>query len=236
MSVFILGEQPVFPDPAFADPDGLLAVGGDLSRERLVNAYAHGIFPWYSSNTPILWWSPDPRPLLNPAEVHVSRSLRRVLNKNPFDIRLDTDFEQVLAGCAKTPRPQGDGTWLTSEMIEAYMELHESGLAHSVEAWQDGRMVGGLYGVSLGKAFFGESMFYNEPCASKVAFVTLCRQLADWDFHFIDCQQTTPHMTALGAMEFCRKDFLMMLQKAIRHPTRRGMWRFDSEDALAAAE
>lgn len=232
MSVFILGEQPIFPDPAFADPDGLLAVGGDLSRERLISAYAHGIFPWYSSSTPILWWSPDPRPLINPAKVHVSRSLRRTLNKGRYEVRFDTAFEDVIAGCAKTPRPQGEGTWLTNDMIEAYLDLHDAGLAHSVEAWADGELLGGLYGVSLGKAFFGESMFFHEPSASKVAFVTLCRQLADWGFHFIDCQQTTPHMLAFGAVEYSRGAFMTQLKDAINYPTLRGRWRFDHQTDL----
>ena len=224
MSVFILGEQPVFPDPAFADPDGLLAVGGDLTRERLVCAYANGIFPWYSSTTPILWWSPDPRPVIVPRRVHVSRSLRKVLKRQEFDIRIDTAFEDVIAACAKTPRPQGEGTWLVNDMIEAYLDLHESGLAHSVEAWRDGELMGGLYGVSLGKAFFGESMFFRTPNASKAAFVTLCRLLHEWEFHLVDCQQTTPHMLALGAQEMRRREFMGLLKCAIRMPTRRGAW------------
>lgn len=224
MSVFILGEQPVFPDPAFADPDGLLAVGGDLSRERLVSAYAHGIFPWYSASTPILWWSPDPRPIIEPPKIHVCRTLRKVLRKQPFEIRLDTVFDRVLKGCAKTPRPQGDGTWLVSEMMEAYLDLHDMGLAHSVEAWQDGKLVGGLYGVSLGRAFFGESMFYHVPNASRVAFVVLVRLLESWDFHFVDCQQATPHMLHFGAQELHRQEFLERLRAAIGFPTLRGKW------------
>lgn len=234
MSVFILGEQPIFPDPAYADPDGLLAVGGDLSRERLVSAYAHGIFPWYSSSTPILWWSPDPRPIIEPARVHVCRTLRKLLRKKPFEIRLDTAFDQVLVGCAKTPRPQGDGTWLVSEMMEAYLDLHDMGLAHSVEAWQGGRLVGGLYGVSLGRAFCGESMFYHVPGASQAAFATLNRLLEHWGFHFIDCQQTTPHMLHFGAQEVGRDEFLARLREAIGFPTMRGKWQLPAgfEDGL----
>jgi leucyl/phenylalanyl-tRNA--protein transferase len=224
MSVFILGEQLIFPDPAYADPDGLLAVGGDLSKERLVSAYAHGIFPWYSSTTPILWWSPDPRPIIEPTRIVVARSLRKLLRKLPFQITLDRAFEEVIAACARTKRPQGEGTWLISEMIEAYMDLHETGLAHSVEAWQDGRLVGGLYGVSLGRAFFGESMFFHVPNASKAAFVTLNRLLAQWEFHFVDCQQATPHMLKFGAQEVSRREFLARLRAAIQHPTRRGLW------------
>lgn len=224
MSVFILGEQPIFPDPAFADPDGLLAVGGDLSRERLVSAYAHGIFPWYSSTTPILWWSPDPRPIIEPSRIHVARSLRKLLRQQPFEITLDLAFEQVIAACAKTKRPQGEGTWLVSDMIEAYMDLHEIGLAHSVEAWQEGKLVGGLYGVSLGRAFFGESMFHHVPNASKAAFATLNRFLESWAFHFVDCQQATPHMLKFGAQEVGRREFLCRLREAIQHPTRKGRW------------
>ncbi len=224
MSVFILGEQLTFPDPAFADPDGLLAVGGDLSRERLVSAYAHGIFPWYSSTTPILWWSPDPRPIIEPANIHIARSLRKILRHQPFEITLDTAFERVIAACAKTKRPQGEGTWLVSEMIEAYMDLYESGLAHSVEVWEGGRLVGGLYGVSLGRAFFGESMFYHVPNASKVAFATFVRLLEAWGFHFVDCQQVTPHMLKFGAREVGRREFLARLRAAIQHPTRKGCW------------
>lgn len=228
MSVFILGEQPIFPDPAFADPDGLLAVGGDLSMERLVSAYAHGIFPWYSPTTPILWWSPDPRPIIEPASIHIARSLRKVLRQQPFVITLDTAFEQVIAACAKTKRPQGEGTWLVSEMIEAYLELHEAGLAHSVEAWRDGVLAGGLYGVSLGRAFFGESMFFHVPNASKAAFATLNRLLARWEFHFVDCQQTTPHMLKFGAREVSRREFLTRLRAAIQQPTLRGKWEMPS--------
>jgi len=229
MSVFILGEQPVFPDPAFADPDGLLAVGGDLSTERLVSAYAHGIFPWFSPTTPILWWSPDPRPIIEPGRIHIARSLRKVLRQGCYNITLDKAFEEVIAACAKTSRPQGEGTWLVSEMIEAYMDLHEAGLAHSVEAWHGGRLVGGLYGVSLGRAFFGESMFFHEPNASKVAFVILNQLLMLWEFHFIDCQQSTPHMLKFGALEVDRQEFLKRLRLAIQYPTRQGKWEMPQD-------
>lgn len=224
MPVFLLGDELCFPDPALAEPDGLLAVGGDLSSERLICAYAQGIFPWYGTNTPILWWSPDPRPLIEPGQVHVSRSLRRACNRGDFEIAFDTDFEAVIGGCAKTPRPLGDGTWLVWDMVEAYCRLHDEGLAHSVEAWRDGRLVGGLYGVALGRAFFGESMFYREPNASKVAFVELCRVLHAWGFEFIDCQQVTPHMQALGAVSTPRSEFRMRLRSALEHPTRKGPW------------
>lgn len=220
----MLGDEPCFPDPALAEPDGLLAVGGDLGIERLVCAYAQGIFPWYGPDTPILWWSPDPRPLIEPAHVHVSRSLRRQLNRGEFQVTFDQEFEAVIGACARSPRPQGEGTWLVWDMIEAYCELHEHGLAHSVEAWKDGRLVGGLYGVALGRAFFGESMFHKESGASKTAFVTLCRVLARWGFDFVDCQQVTPHMTALGAVPTPRREFLSRLRAAIDHPTRKGSW------------
>ncbi len=224
MSVFLLSEDCIFPDPRHAEPDGLLAVGGDLSYERLLTAYAHGIFPWYSDNTPILWWSPEPRPVIIPSRVHVSRSLARLLRKNVFTITMDTAFPRILRHCASTKRPQGEGTWLLPEMMEAYEDLFDKGFAHSVETWQDGRLVGGLYGVSLGAGFFGESMFHLAPCASKAALVHLCRVLAGWDFHFIDCQQTTPHILAMGASEVPRETFQQMLRQAIQVPTRRGKW------------
>ncbi len=224
MPVFLLGDEPCFPHPALAEPDGLLAVGGDLSVERLVCAYGRGIFPWYNDDTPILWWSPDPRPLIAPHGVRIARSLRRTLRRGEFTVTFDTAFEDVVGGCARTPRPQGEGTWLVWDMVEAYCRLHEQGLAHSVEAWKDGKLAGGLYGVSLGGAFFGESMFYREPSASKAAFATLCRVLAAWDFDFVDCQQVTPHMLAFGAMPVPRVEFLDRLASSIERPTRKGPW------------
>lgn len=230
MVIYRLFEEPVFPDPEEADPDGLLAVGGDLSPQRLVNAYANGIFPWYSEDSPILWWSTDPRLVLLPDQLHVPRSLRRLLRKDAFSFTLDTAFDEVIRACAQSGRPEQDGTWLVEEMIEAYTELHELGVAHSVEAWQDGRLAGGLYGVSLGRAFFGESMFYRVPDASKAAFVILVRQLERWKFQLVDCQQTTEHLLRFGAFEMPRFRFLSTLRDALEFPDRKGPWRFDSQE------
>jgi leucyl/phenylalanyl-tRNA--protein transferase len=225
MSVFLLNDECNFPDPRHAEPDGLLAVGGDLSFERLLTAYAHGIFPWYNDNTPILWWSPEPRPIICPSEVHLSRSLRRLLRKKLFTVTMDTVFPRVIRHCAEVGRPQGEGTWLLPEMIEAYENLFDEGLAHSVEVWRNEELVGGLYGVSLGGAFFGESMFHLEPNASKVGLAHLCRTLEKWEFHFIDCQQSTPHILSMGAVEVSREKFQHMLRQAIQVPTRRMRWR-----------
>jgi len=224
MTVFYLSKEPIFPHPRFSDPDGLLAVGGDLSLERLILAYSQGIFPWYSPGNPILWWSPDPRLVLFPEELHVPRSLRRVLNKKRFKVTIDQAFEQVINMCAKVRRSDGYGTWLVPEMIEAYIRLHKQGLAHSFETWQKDRLVGGVYGVSLGQAFFGESMFYLVPNASKVALVHLVFYLRKKSFHFLDCQQTTHHMLRFGAREISRNEFLQRLKQALQYPTRRGKW------------
>ncbi|XXJ19477.1 leucyl/phenylalanyl-tRNA--protein transferase [Desulfovibrio caledoniensis] len=229
MTIYRLFEEPVFPDPEEADPDGLLAVGGDLSPQRLLNAYANGIFPWYAENSPILWWSTSPRLALIPDELHVPRSLRRVLNKGTFSFTLDTRFEAVIRRCACCPRPEQEGTWIVNEMVEAYTALHRLGYAHSVEAWQGADLVGGLYGVSLGSVFFGESMFYNVPDASKAAFVVFVRQLRKWGFTLIDCQQTTRHLLRFGAREFQRFRFLSMLREGLNAPTLEGMWRFDGQ-------
>lgn len=182
MTIYRLFDEPVFPDPEYADPDGLLAVGGDLSPMRLLNAYSNGIFPWYAEGSPILWWSTNPRLVLIPDEFHIPRSLRRVLNKGTFSFTMDTDFSAVINQCACCPRPEQDGTWIVDEMVEAYTALHELGYAHSVEAWQDGELVGGLYGVSLGSIFFGESMFYRVPDASKAAFAVFVEQVRKWGF------------------------------------------------------
>lgn len=225
MTVYALPEEPlVFPDPEEADPDGLVAVGGDLSPRRLITAYSKGIFPWYSETTPILWWSPDPRLVLFPPELHVSRSLRRVLNANRFELTFDADFQAVVSACSATPRPGQHGTWLLPEMIQAYVRLHHMGLAHSVEAWEDGRLVGGLYGVALGRAFFGESMFYKEANASKAALVRLVRFLQHKGFLLLDCQQTTRHMLRFGAREIPRRRFLEMLRTAAVQPWPADPW------------
>lgn len=213
-----------FPDPREADPDGLLAVGGDLSPERLLLAYSMGIFPWYSEGQPILWHSPDPRFCLEPAHLHVPRSLARARRKGRLAIRLDTAFERVMRACAERTRPGQRGTWITSDMIRGYVALHERGFAHSAEAWLDGELVGGLYGVSLGRAFFGESMFALVPDASKIAFVTLVEALQTWGFTLIDCQQETEHLARFGATLWPRERFLQALDEALTHPPRRGPW------------
>ncbi len=227
MPVYRLNHDLCFPPPEAAEPGGLLAVGGDLTPERLLLAYSLGIFPWYGEDLPILWHSPDPRMVLRPAQLRVSRNLRRRLRRPPYELRLDSAFERVIRACADVPRPGQDGTWITEEMIGAYRRLHELGFAHSAEAWQDGSLVGGLYGVSLGGCFFGESMFALRPDASKVAFVALVRQLASWGFDLIDCQVHTEHLARFGAEEWPRARFLELLLRSRQRPTRRGPWRLD---------
>ena len=233
MPIFRLDERLIFPPPALADRNGILAIGGDLRPERLLLAYSMGIFPWYSEEMPILWHSPDPRLVLTPATLHVGRSLRKAIRRRPYEIRLDTAFADVIAACARTPRPGQDGTWITDDMRAAYVELHRRGFAHSAEAWQGQRLVGGLYGVSLGGVFFGESMFADASDASKIAFVTLVRQLHAWGIDLIDCQVHTDHLSSLGAEEWPRSMFLASLERAVRQPTRKGRWRLD-EGLLAA--
>jgi leucyl/phenylalanyl-tRNA---protein transferase len=227
MPIFRLVDEPVFPPPDYADPSGLLAVGGDLSNERLLEAYRVGIFPWYSDDQPILWWSPDPRLILDLKDFKISRSLGKTLKKGVFQVTFDHAFEEVIQACAVVPREAQNGTWITAEMQEAYINLHGLGYAHSVETWFGGQLAGGLYGVSLGKCFFGESMFHLKTDASKIALATLVERLKSWDFHFIDSQMTTEHMVRLGAKELSRRIFLKRLQSALRHPTRRGRWRID---------
>jgi leucyl/phenylalanyl-tRNA--protein transferase len=219
-----------FPDPGAADEQGLLAYGGDLSAERLLSAYAQGVFPWYESG-PILWFSPDPRLVLLPGELHVGRSLAKTLRNARYELRLDTSFEAVIRNCAETPRSGQSGSWITPEMLEAYCGLHELGFAHCVEAWEEGQLVGGLYGVSLGASFFGESMFAHRDDASKVAMVWLVRQLEAWDFDFVDCQVTTDHLLRFGAHEWSRKRFLEALTRTLEAATRRGQWRWSEEFA-----
>ncbi len=219
-----------FPPVESASPEGLLAVGGDLRPERLLLAYRRGIFPWYSDGQPILWWSPDPRAVLFPEKLKVSRSLRKTLRTGKFTVTLDTCFREVMTACAQ-PRPQrAGGTWITPAMIEAYVKLHELGHAHSAEVWREKTLVGGLYGVAFGGVFFGESMFARETDASKVAFATLVRQLARWGGTLIDCQQYTAHLARFGAEEIRRDRFLQLLASALALPDRRGPWRFDDQD------
>jgi leucyl/phenylalanyl-tRNA--protein transferase len=224
MPVFQLPDEIVFPDPSLAQPEGLLAVGGDLSSERLLAAYANGIFPWYSENEPILWWSPDPRLVLFPHKFKVSHSLHQKIKKNVFSIRIDSNFEQVIDACAATEREHEDGTWITDEMKAAYIELHRKGYAHSVESYFKGDLVGGLYGVSLGKAFFGESMFHTMNDASKVALYYLVEKAKEFEFLFIDSQVETEHLLSLGAELIPRKTYLKLLEEAIRYPTNVGKW------------
>jgi len=225
--IFRLDERLIFPPPELAEPSGLLAVGGDLGPRRLILAYASGIFPWYHEGLPILWHSPDPRMVLHAGSIHVGRSLAKEIRRGTYEVRLDTAFRDVIEACALVPRPDQDGTWITEEMVDAYVELHRLGIAHSAEAWKDGELVGGLYGVSLGAAFFGESMFAIAPDASKVAFVTLVRQLERWGIDLIDCQVKTSHLARFGATEWPRARFLEALRAAMEKPTRKGVWRFD---------
>ena len=218
-----------FPPVELASPEGLLAIGGDLRSERLLEAYRHGIFPWYSEGQPILWWSPDPRAVLLPEDLRISRSLRQTLRRNVYRVTLDTAFGAVIHACA-APRVRNheSGTWITPEMIDAYRRLHVQGYAHSVETWRGDELVGGLYGVALGGAFFGESMFSQQTDASKVALVYLARQLKVWGFVQIDCQLPSPHLERLGAMPIRRRDFLRLLDSALALPSRVGRWQVDT--------
>lgn len=218
-----------FPPVEYATPDGLLAIGGALSTERLLSAYRQGIFPWYSEDQPVLWWSPDPRAVLYPSEVRITRSLQKTLRQVKFSVTFDRCFEQVMRECAAPRRQRPDeGTWITPDMLAAYTRLHELGYAHSVEVWQDRQLVGGLYGVALGRAFFGESMFSRERDASKVALVTLCRQLDVWGFTLIDCQVESEHLASLGAVSIPRARFLEQIRQALAGGEHPGRW--DRED------
>ena len=217
-----------FPDPRKTDAEGLIAYGGDLNPQRVLSAYAQGIFPWpYDAATPLLWFSPDPRMVLTPADLHISRSLQRTIKQQRFAVRFDTAFDQVIRQCATVKRPRQRGTWITKDMIRAYCQLHEMGYAHSAEAWSEGKLVGGVYGIALGAAFFGESMFTKKPDASKVAFVHLVRQLQAWDFHLLDCQMETPHLARFGATPWPRTRFLKALERALEEQTRKGQWNQD---------
>ena len=214
LPVFILSEDTNFPPPHLATKEGLLAVGGDLSPERLLSAYRSGIFPWYSDGDPILWWSPDPRLILYPDQVRVSRSLNKVIRRQAFRITMNADFPAVISACAVTLRRCTPGTWITDEMRRAYCRLHALGHAHSVEAWHEDQLVGGLYGVAMGRCFFGESMFSSMSNASKVALVHLGRHLHAKGFRLIDCQLPTDHLISMGAVKVSRKKFLSLLASA----------------------
>jgi leucyl/phenylalanyl-tRNA--protein transferase len=226
VTVYRLSEALVFPPPDEAEPDGLLAVGGDLSPQRLLLAYGNGIFPWQGS--PPLWFSPDPRWVIEPGRLRMSRHVRRALARPGYQVRADTAFYEVIGACAEIERPDQDGTWITPDMREAYERLHDLGFAHSVETWCEGELAGGVYGISLGGAFFGESMFTLRPDASKVALVTLLQQLRRWSFDFLDCQVHTEHVERLGAVPWPRPRFLQALAATLQRPTRRGAWTLDA--------
>jgi len=213
---------------ALTEPNGLLAAGGDLSPERLISAYRSGIFPWYSDDQPPLWWSPDPRMVLIPAEFRIARSLRRRLARRDYAVCADTAFEQVMRACA-APRPGQPGTWITEEMVSAYGALHRLGYAHSVEIRVDGDLVGGLYGVAMGRVFYGESMFTRATDASKIALAHLVRQIARWEFEMIDCQMKTPHLASFGAREIPRAAFMLKLSELVNYPPSSGKWRLDND-------
>ena len=223
--VFFLSKKISFPPLDFASKEGLIAVGGDLSCRRLLYAYENGIFPWYSDGEPILWWSPDPRLVLYPKELKISKSLKKIIRKDKFQITSDTAFKQVIIACARTRRSKGTGTWITDEMQNAYCKLYRAGYAHSFEAWFESRLVGGLYGVALGKCFFGESMFTLITDASKTAFVKLVEYLDKHSFSLIDCQISSPHLLRFGAREIPRDRFIRQLDKALEEPTIKGCWR-----------
>ena len=217
-----------FPDPDEADESGLLAIGGDLSIERLKLAYSKGIFPWYEDGMPILWWSPDPRMVLYPEKMIISHSLKQSIKKKQFTVTIDTAFEKVIKNCSKTSRKGEKGIWITRDMQNAYIRLHEAGFAHSAEAWLDGELVGGLYGVALGKAFFGESMFHHVTNASKVAFHHLVDKLASWNFKIIDAQVYTNHLESLGGEMIPRREFIQILEGALKTEDITGSWEMRS--------
>jgi leucyl/phenylalanyl-tRNA---protein transferase len=213
---------------ALREPNGLLAAGGQLSTKRLLEAYRRGIFPWYSEGEPVLWWCPDPRMVLFPNEICISRSMRKRLRNASYEVRADTSFQEVMRTCAM-PREGQAGTWITDDIVAAYTALHTAGLAHSVETWMGGELVGGLYGVAIGRAFYGESMFQRATDASKIALAHLARQLARWNFGLIDCQMATTHLASLGAREIPRKDFIALLSELVNYPTHTGNWRLDND-------
>lgn len=229
MPVFLLSDNINFPPPHFARKDGLLAIGGDLSRERLLLAYRKGIFPWYSNGEPILWWSPDPRLVLYPEELRVSRSLKKTIRKDLFQITMDKAFLKVIQSCADIRLNKKQPTWIVPEMIKAYCQLHESGYAHSVEAWYQGKLAGGLYGLALGKCFSGESMFTRVTDASKTAFVYLVTFLKSLGFQMIDCQVKTSHLMSFGAREVPRKIYLQQLEKTLDFSHARGKWNLNAK-------
>lgn len=224
MRIHQLSHELKFPSPEEATAEGILAIGGDLRPERLMLAYHQGIFPWYSDETPILWWSPNPRFVLYPDNLKVSKSMKQVLRKNQFKITFDTAFDQVITECQQMPRNDQDGTWITDELKEAYGELHRTGFAHSVEVWEDNELVGGLYGVSLGKVYFGESMFAKRSNASKAGFITLVQAMKKKGIQLIDCQVHTKHLESLGAQDISRKEYLRYLDVLLDFDSLQGSW------------
>jgi leucyl/phenylalanyl-tRNA--protein transferase len=216
-------------ETALADPNGLLAMGGDLSMEWLLDAYRHGIFPWFNPGEPILWWSPDPRMVLLPGDIRVTRSLAKRMRNGGFELRVDSAFVEVMRACGG-PREDGAGTWISEAMVAAYRRLFDAGYAHSIETWHDGVLVGGLYGVAIGRMFYGESMFSREADASKVALVRLARQLQRWEFGLIDCQMETPHLASLGARTMPRAVFCARVAELVDLPHLTGPWTFDAPD------
>ncbi|MBN1159111.1 MAG: leucyl/phenylalanyl-tRNA--protein transferase [Bacteroidales bacterium] len=219
----------IFPDPAQADEEGLLAAGGDLSVETLLTAYSQGIFPWFDENSPILWWCPDPRMVLFPAKLKISDSLKQKIRSGKYDFRIDADFDAVIRNCAVVKRRDQDATWITNDMLDAYRTLHKEGYAHSFETYYDNELIGGLYGVSLGGTFFGESMFHRKPDASKISLYYLVMLLKYFNFDMIDAQQPTSHLKSMGAEEVSRAKFLEILSVSMKSPTRRGNWNTFTE-------
>lgn len=218
MAIFQLNEVPVFPRPELAEKNGLLAIGGDLSVHRLLTAYSQGIFPWYSEGDPLLWWYTDPRLVLFPHEFHVSKRFARTLRNTRLRTSFDLAFEAVIHNCAEVRRKEGEGTWISPEMEKAYIALHHAGFAHSAECWQNETLVGGLYGVQIGKVFFGESMFTHQSNASKIALANLVEHLKQQDIQLIDCQMTTDHLLSLGAREISGAQFSKLLKEFIQYP------------------
>ena len=235
MPIYMLTDELRFPPPEGASPEGIVAIGGDFRAERLLLGYAQGIFPWPSEGLPLLWFCPDPRFALVPAEAHIARSLRKRMRKGTFEVRFDTAFSETIRTCADTGRPGQRGTWITQNLITGYERLHRLGYAHSIEAWTEGKLVGGLYGVGLGKVFFGESMFAHVPDASKVAFAMLLGQLAAWEFQLVDCQVHTDHLERFGARGFPRSEFLQLLRRAVADEREVGQWQLELsvDDVLA---
>lgn len=233
--VRVLQGELAFPPPESAGPLGIVAIGGTCSAERLILAYSQGIFPWPHEGLPMLWFSPDPRFVLEPQHAHVSRSLKKRIAQDVYDVRADTAFAEVMRGCAEASRPNQDGTWITDELMEGYAALHALGYAHSIEAWQSNELVGGLYGVALGSLFFGEAMFAKQPDASKVAFATLLGNLIAWDYTLVDCQTPTDHLARFGAKRWPRDRFLEHLRQHVIDPTQQGPWELQlgPRDALA---